>query len=279
MLKTALLKAPKLAHPMTGEGDVFILDTDASAFALGGALSQRINGKEIPIGFASKTLSRSQRNYCTTYRELLAVVEMIQRFRHYLWGRKFLLRTDHSSLRWLKNYSDADGMLARWLAKLQMYDFVIEHRAGKLHGNADGLSRCHSCKNEDCKGRIVIPVTDAETSSYEFPVRRTIGTNTYSSKSAESTLLEADSTLPVLSPKKMSYRQSARVRTIDARISQQKWLSDFSQADIAATQKIDVSVGKVYEWVIAGERPPCTEIAKYGEEVKTLASRWKQLSI
>ena len=77
---------------------------------------------------------------------------MIQRFRHYLWGRKFTIRSDHSSLRWLLNYKDADGMLARWLAKLQEFDFHIEHRPGRFHGNADGLSRCHKCKNKDCPG-------------------------------------------------------------------------------------------------------------------------------
>ena len=46
--------------------------------------------------------------------------------------------THHASLKWLLNYKDADGMLARWLAKLQAYDFTIEHRPGLQHGNADG---------------------------------------------------------------------------------------------------------------------------------------------
>ena len=79
-LKRKLMSAPQLAHPTKDEQCMFILDTDASAYAVGGALSQRVDGKEYPIAFASKTLSRTQRNYCTTYRELLAVVEMIQHY-------------------------------------------------------------------------------------------------------------------------------------------------------------------------------------------------------
>ena len=278
-LKQALTQAPKLAHPHTGENDIFILDTDASAFAIGGALSQRINGKEIPIGFASKTLSRSQKNYCTTYRELLAVVEMVQHFRHYLWGRRFLLRTDHSSLRWLRNYNDADGMLARWLAKLQMYDFQIEHRPGKLHGNADGLSRCHSCKNDDCPGKLKPPPTEPDTSSGEFPMRYAATRSSSPTTDQTLTLLDDDKLTKPIPTSNMSYRQTASIRRLDTRLDNLTWLSDFTMSDLTAAQKTDTTVGKVYAWVHAQTKPINKEVARYGEEVKTLMSRWKQLSI
>ena len=128
------------------------MDTDASNYAMGGVLSQMVDGKEQVIAYASVAFNKAQMNYCTTHRELLAVVTMTRRFRHYLLGRHFKLRTDHSSLRWLLNYKDVDGMLARWLTKLQEFDMSIEHRPGRLHGNADGLSRCHKCKNPNCVG-------------------------------------------------------------------------------------------------------------------------------
>ena len=80
---------------------------------------------------------------------------MIRHFHHYLWGRHFELRTDHASLRWLNNYKNCDGMLARWLASLQEYDYSTVHRAGKLHTNADGLSRCHTCQNPSARGRTL----------------------------------------------------------------------------------------------------------------------------
>ena len=149
-LGDALLSAPVLDHPR--RDCEFVLDTDASKYALGGVLSQVVDGVEHVVAYASTALSRSQMNYCTTHRELLAVVTMTKRFRHYLLGQHFRLRTDHSSLRWLLNYSEADGLVARWPVKLQEYDMEIEHRAGKHHGNADGLSHCHKCKNPDCPG-------------------------------------------------------------------------------------------------------------------------------
>ena len=98
---------------------------------------------------------------------------MIKHFRHYLWGRKFEIRTDHASLRWLRNYKDIDGLLARWIARLQEYDFVVTHRPGKLHGNADGLSRCHVCKNPDCVSGLVIPMVSSSDSDPEPLVKRT----------------------------------------------------------------------------------------------------------
>ena len=115
-LENALVSAHMLHHPVPDAP--FVLDTDASAFALGGVLSR-------VVGYASQTLSKAQRNYCTTHRELLAVVQKTRQFRHYLWGRRFHLRTDHSSIRWLLNYKDTEGMIARWLARLQELDFSI----------------------------------------------------------------------------------------------------------------------------------------------------------
>ena len=115
-LKTPLMKNPLLVYPdFTQE---FILDTDASGYGIGGVLSQLRDGHERVIAYASRSLRTTQRNYCTTKRELLAVVAMIHHFRHYLWGKRFLLRTDHASLRWLLNFRDAEGMVARWAARI-----------------------------------------------------------------------------------------------------------------------------------------------------------------
>jgi hypothetical protein len=110
-LKAALVSAPILACPVR-EG-MFILDTDASANSIGSVLSQIQDGEEKVIAYASFSLSQSRRNYCTTYRELYAVLTFVKHFSHYLWGRPFLVRTDHSSLRWLKNFKQPEGMVAR----------------------------------------------------------------------------------------------------------------------------------------------------------------------
>ena len=92
-LKACLLSAPILGFPT--EEDRFVLDTDASLFAIGGVLSQIQNEEEVVIAYASRSLRISQRRYCTTRREMLAAVVMCTHFRLYLRGSQFTLRTDH----------------------------------------------------------------------------------------------------------------------------------------------------------------------------------------
>ena len=138
-LKEKLCSAPILAYPKPGLK--YLLDTDASDVGIGGVLSQVQDGKERVIAYASKRLSSQQERYSVTRRELLAVITFVNHFRHYLLGQKFLLRTDHGSLRWLFNFRDPRGQVARWLEFLAQYDFDIEHRPGSRHKNADSLSR------------------------------------------------------------------------------------------------------------------------------------------
>ena len=76
-----------------------------------------------------------------TRKELLAIVKSVEYFHHYLYGRKFLIRTDYAALRWLLFFKNPEGQVARWIERRQQYDFEIKHREGKMHGNADGLSR------------------------------------------------------------------------------------------------------------------------------------------
>ncbi|BHF79421.1 hypothetical protein SprV_0702254100 [Sparganum proliferum] len=142
-LRTRLSRAPILMLPNTTEtAPPFVLDTDASAFAMGGVLSQTDdNGLERVICFASKTLTKPQRNYCTYRRELLAIVTFVKQFRPYLLGKPFVIRSDHKALQWLQNTKDAEGQLARWQEMLQEYHFTCTYRPGKQHGNADALSR------------------------------------------------------------------------------------------------------------------------------------------
>jgi len=152
-LRKALVSAPVLAVPDFTKP--FILDTDASGEAIGAVLSQNIDGKERVVAYASRCLDRTERQYCVTRRELLAVVHFIRHFKTYLYGRHFKVRTDHSSLRWLMSFKEPEGQLARWLEQLSEYDFMIEHRPGTRHANADGLSRlpCNGCKY--CSKRTV----------------------------------------------------------------------------------------------------------------------------
>ena len=152
-VKRALTSEPVLGYPQ-GTGR-FILDTDASSTGIAGVLSQEQGGKEVVLQYASNGLSARQRNYCTTKRELLAVVVYLNKFSKYLLDGNYMVRTDHSSLRWLLHFKKCRDMLARWLCVLEEYnleDHMIQHRAGRLHVNADALSRL----NEERSGRRVL---------------------------------------------------------------------------------------------------------------------------
>lgn len=138
-LKTKLCESPVLAYPDFNKP--FILSTDASGQALGAILSQIIDGQEHPIAYASRQLKPPEKNYSTTEREYLAVMFGIKYYRCYLMGKKFTIITDHRPLRWLLQLRDPSSRLARWALCLAEYEFDIQHRAGRKHGNADALSR------------------------------------------------------------------------------------------------------------------------------------------
>ena len=152
-LRTALTGDEVMAFPQND--GLFILDCNASNFGIGCVLSQMQFNEQLqetierPIAYASKSLNKAQRRYCVTRRELLAVVTFVTMFKQYLLGRSFLVRSDHSSLRWLMSFKNPENQMARWLEVLSQYDFKIEHRKGSKHANADFLSRL-PCDPSDC---------------------------------------------------------------------------------------------------------------------------------
>eukprot|EP00794_Sanderia_malayensis_P010600 gene10600-biopygen7736 len=138
-LKHRLCSSPILAYPDFTQP--FHLYTDASQFALGYILGQKIDGREFVVAYGGRELNQAEKNYSTTEREALAVVDGIRRYQPYLSMSKFYVHTDHSSLSWLMRVKDPTGRLARWSLQLQQYDFEIIHRAGTANANADALSR------------------------------------------------------------------------------------------------------------------------------------------
>ena len=83
------MEEPVLKYPSPDH--VFILDTDASDTAIGGELLQMVNDREHIVCFRSYILTPEQRKYCTTRKELLAVVRFTRQLRHYLLGRQFIV--------------------------------------------------------------------------------------------------------------------------------------------------------------------------------------------
>ena len=128
-----------------------MLDTDASDVALGAVLSQvGPDGLEHVLAYGSKALSVTERNYCVTRKEMLAMVHFIHAFRAYLLGKRFKVRTDHHALVWLQSFKEPAGQVARWLQRLQEYDFVTEYRSNPKHTNEDALSRIPQRQHGDC---------------------------------------------------------------------------------------------------------------------------------
>ncbi|KAL5500108.1 hypothetical protein EMCRGX_G011611 [Ephydatia muelleri] len=136
-LKKQLTQAPILAYPKFGSGaGQFVLATDASNTGIGAVLEQE--GRV--VAYASRTLSKSEKNYSVIQNECLAIVYATKQFRHYLLGRPFTVVTDHAPLQWL-SAQKIEGLLCRWALALQEYDFHIEYKKGSSNSNADALSR------------------------------------------------------------------------------------------------------------------------------------------
>ena len=121
------------------------MDSDAPDKGIGAVLSQlgkdQLDLLEHPVANFSRTLGKHERNYSITRKELLASIETIEQFRCYVYGRQFVLRTDHVAIQWLKNFKETTGQLARWLERLSAYDFIVQYHRGRKHLNADALSR------------------------------------------------------------------------------------------------------------------------------------------
>ena len=218
----------------------FILDTDACDIGIGAVLSQLIEGDERVIAYASRSLSKPERRYCVTRKELLAVVHFIKHFRHFLYGSHFVIRTDHGSLRWLYNFKEPEGQIARWLETLSMYDFEIRHRPGRLHKNADALSRrpCNQCGTEAGSSPLQLMVlTRAQTEAEKFS--------------------EAS-----------DHDNSGAV-----------WIASIGNAQISQEQREDSIIGPILKWKSEGRRPNWSKVVSMSAACKTYWSMWHQLEV
>lgn len=122
-----------------------VIHCDASPYGLGAILSHETNGKEMPVLFASCTLTKTQQNYAQLHREALAVVFAVKRFHKYIFGKEFTIYSDHQPLREIFNENKsipvAAGRLQRWAIYLAMYNYHMRYRKGSKMCNADALSR------------------------------------------------------------------------------------------------------------------------------------------
>ena len=142
-IKKRMTTTPVLAVPDTTKD--FMIQTDASNFAVGGVLLQ---GKRDSfenykiVAYYGKKMSDQELKYPVREQELLAILQALRKWRPYLLDRPFIVQTDHKSLSLLLSEKRANRRLVRWLDELSEYPMEIQYLPGDENNIADGLSRC-----------------------------------------------------------------------------------------------------------------------------------------
>ena len=144
-LKSALISSPVLICPDYKKP--FTIHCDASNLAVGAVITQGDPPDERPIAYMSKKLNNAEINYTVTEKEFLAIVLALEHFRCYVEGTQFKVVSDHASLKWMNNLKIKNGRIARWIVRLQCFDFEVIYKKGSLNTVPDALSRIE--ENED----------------------------------------------------------------------------------------------------------------------------------
>ena len=160
-LKQALLTSPILAYPDMDKQ--FLLTCDASTSAIGYVLGQLDSeGREVVIAYGGRSLHDSEKNWCTSEQEMLAIIEGIRAYHVYLSNKEFKIYSDHKALKYVMNQKNPTSRLARWATEIQGYKFEIIHRSGKNNLVADALSRRTYPTTTDTKDNSLFMVTSGD---------------------------------------------------------------------------------------------------------------------
>ncbi len=157
VIKNVVKEAPILTKPDWNEK--FYVATDASQYGVGAALYQKVGDKHKYIKFASQALTPGQRNYPASKRELLAIIFALKKWRYILYGRRFVVETDHKALTYL--HQSDKYMILDWLDFILEYDFEVHYRKGIHHILPDALSRFYDKpEREKGDGSVLLCVSE-----------------------------------------------------------------------------------------------------------------------
>jgi hypothetical protein len=166
-LKRALTTGPVLQMPDFDK--LFLVDCDASGVGFGAVLHQGAG----PVAFFSRPFAARHLKLAAYERELIGLVQAVRHWRPYLWGRQFLVRTDHYSLKYLLDQRLSTVPQHQWISKLFGFDFTVEYRPGRLNTVADALSRRDTeLSHDDAAGLGAMCVQSGPTFAFIDDVRR-----------------------------------------------------------------------------------------------------------
>ncbi|KAF8389590.1 hypothetical protein HHK36_024107 [Tetracentron sinense] len=151
-LKTAVTEAPVLALPNFSQP--FVIECDASGVGIGAVLMQL----KQPTAYLSKALKGKALHMSTYDKELFALVTAIQKWRPYLLGQSFIVRTDQQSLKFMLEQKVGTPLQQKWITKLLGYDFTMEYKKGCENKVADALSRKENLSSEVTLSLLSIPI-------------------------------------------------------------------------------------------------------------------------
>ena len=155
-----------------------IVAADACEYGIGGVISHKFpDGTEKPIHHFSQALNPAEKNYSQIEKEALGLVTAVKRFHKYIFGRKFLLKTDHKPL--LAIYGSKSGLpahsvnrLIRWGILLLGYDFSMEYVKTDCFGQADALSRLISRANSENEDKVIAKIENETENTFDDKIRR-----------------------------------------------------------------------------------------------------------
>lgn len=240
---------PIRGYPRYDIPQPFILTTDWSKKAVGGVLSQEQDGAERMLACVGRKCTKHETNYASVKGELAALIFSVRKFEHLLRYRPFIVRTDSSALKYLKNLQCPTGLWFRWLEELSSYDFEVQHKKGVENKNADALSRSDHMDEP----------TPAEEEEQE---------NEYMANMVR-LAKELDCDLRQKDAKEAEKRK--KIRNMNQRNE------DLSREELIKMQEEDPVINEVRGWVQENRKPDRRELRGREEEIKVYHSHFESL--